>query len=229
MDEGDERRVLGLQPGLDTLEAEEAVEEEAGAGKKDEGQGDLRDDQRRSAQRAHAAGAAAVATLLQRGLRVGVRRLQGGQNTEQQSCADRRQDGHEGDDAIERDLAAAWHRVGQDARQQADHPGADQQACEASRDAEQRAFGEELPHESPAARAKGRADGQLAASAAGSGDEQARDVGARDHEHEADRGLKQQQAESNVADDVLSKIERAGCRVERPSARCAPGRASPPG
>ena len=35
-----------------------------------------RDDQRRSAQRAHAARAAAVAALLQRGLRLGVRRLQ---------------------------------------------------------------------------------------------------------------------------------------------------------
>ena len=65
-----ERHVFGTHSGIDTLEAEEAVEEQPRSGEEHDGQGDLEDHERRSA--AGAPPAPAIAGLFERGIGVGL-------------------------------------------------------------------------------------------------------------------------------------------------------------
>ena len=158
---------------------------------------------------------AAVATALQRQVRFCLRRLERWHHTKENAGDDCRGNGCEGNDPIERDRIGARHIAGKDTRQQSKHPGAEHQARGAAHDPKQCAFGEQLSDEPPAPGAKRSADGHLPAAAGRTRNQQARHVGARDDQHETDRGLEHEEPEADVSDDVFTQIVGADVAIRR--------------
>jgi hypothetical protein len=69
--------------------------------------------------------------------------------------------------------------------------------------AQEEALGQELAHQAGTVRAQGQAHGHLAAARGGTGELQARHVGAREQEHERDRAHEQGHGRPQVADRLL--------------------------
>ena len=107
--------------------------------------------------------------------------------------------------AVEADRVDARHAAAAE-RVEALHAGrGDQQAGQPARAGEQERLGEELPHQPGGAGADGGADRHLAAPADGAGEQEVRDVGAGDEQHEADGADEDPQRTADLADDLLAQ------------------------
>ena len=131
------------------------------------------------------------------------------------------QHGHAGDGDREQqhrrvDRQVERHRVdvGRDLpHKEGARPSCDGEAERGPGGGEHRALGEQLPHEAPSRGADRRAYAQLVTSRGRAGEEQVRDVGAGDKEHERDNAEDDEQRTLVAA----SQLRRAGrCVDERP-------------
>ena len=90
---------------------------------------------------------------------------------------------------------------GEERRQETRGPRGEEQAQGPAREREQGALGEQLLHESKAARAERRANGELLLSRRVAGEHQVRHVRARNQQHQGDDAEQDEQAGSHVPDE----------------------------
>ena len=143
------------------------------------------------------------ATLLERRHQLVDPRVNQRREPEHGAGGDRQQHGEQQDGRIDRHLVGSREAVGIQA-----HDGLDARAREdeTERAAEQRqqdALGHELAEQPSAAGAERGADRELPASRLGAGDQQVREVGAGDQEHERDRSLEDPDRPPGAADNLL--------------------------
>ena len=149
-----------------------------------------------------------AAALLQRLGERRAQRVQRGREAEEECRRERERD-REGDRAAVHGRGeSARHVRGQPGLQQVEARLREQQAQARRGEREDEALGEELPREPAAAGAERRADGHLAVTALGAGEEQVRHVGARDQHQEPHRAREQQQRGAPRADDLVVEAHR---------------------
>ena len=90
-----------------------------------------------------------------------------------------------------------------------DRPPLEQQAEDRADGRQQQAFGEQLANQAPAAGAERRADGDFTITPGGARQQEVRDVGAGDEQHDQHRGGEQLQRAPHVADEQLLEREQA--------------------
>ena len=184
--------VIGLKSGIDTLQPQEAVEQQAGGREEHQRQRDLEHDESRP--RARSRGGDPIALIANRRDPIGLRCLEGGQQAEQDARAQRDDHRHHRDRGIEAYVLRAKHAAGREVGEQRDEPRAQQQTREAAEHAEHQTLGQKLLDQIPAARAEGRANGELAPAPEGAREQQARDVRAGDEQHHPHRALQARSA-----------------------------------
>jgi hypothetical protein len=94
-------------------------------------------------------------------------------------------------------------------------PGRDQQPHRAAERRQHQALGEELAHEPQAAPAHGGADRDFAVARGGAGEQQVRDVGATDQQHEAHRAEQHEQRGPYLPHHSLRQRDALGLPAER--------------
>ena len=138
-----------------------------------------------------------------------------------QARHEREQDGggHRQDDAdpeqarIDGDVVRAHGEAGGIARQHGHHRPRDDDGEHRARAAQQQAFGQERSAQRAGARAKRRANGQLAFAADRARENQVRDVRAGDDEDQRRRGEQHQQDGSRRRDDLVAQVHRVDAEV----------------
>ena len=117
---------------------------------------------------------------------------------------DRERDGEREHAAVDRDLAQARQVVGGDGEQSVEREAREEQAESAADQREHQALGQELAQEAGAAGADRGAQRHLALARRGAGEQQARDVGAGDQQHEGDRAEQHHDRGPDRADHVIA-------------------------
>ena len=182
----------------------EASDEEARAGDEHDGERHFEADEHRAQPRAGDAGRSAQAVLQrldQRQSRGGERRHETGEQRGQKreaACKD--------DDArVERDLRESRHRgaVGDDVFQETQAGRRRQPAEHAGGGRQQQALTEELSDEPSATRAERRTQGELTTARRASREQQVRDVGTCDDQHQPHGTDEQQQRRTNLSGHLL--------------------------
>ena len=107
---------------------------------------------------------------------------------------------------IERDCRDARHAVRHRRAEHLNGPPRDNDRARGTGNGQHQAFGQELAHETPTAGAERGPDTCIALLRAGAGEQQARDVGARDEQHDADRAEQHQHPRPDAgAHDVIDE------------------------
>ena len=199
---------VGSEPGIDSQHAAEAREQQAGADEQDEGERDLRHDQR-PAQRPRAASARSGSPFF----------AQHHGQIRRQDTGDRDQPEHEADDgggpervgdddAVEPDFLAARQLLDVQRAQKTQRAIADEQTCGSREQREDDAFDDELPGHAAAAGAERQARRQLLQPRARPHERQVRDVDAADEQHEQRAAPHQVQRRPYLADQgVLQRVD----------------------
>ena len=209
------------------LQVCEAAQQERRSSEEQQRHRQLADDERgtEAAARRSARGPAGV---VQGRLQVDARALQRRQDAEGDPGEQRHAEGEREDARVDVNRRADWP-CGRAARDQRWHsPGGKQRSHGAAQERQENAFGDELAHDASAVRAQSGANGQLRPPGDGAGQQQIREVGASDEQHERDRAEQQQQRGAHLAGDALlqsNQVEggvRLGIRVELPHAACEP-------
>ena len=103
---------------------------------------------------------------------------------------------------VERDLERSRDAVGVRGEHRAQAGEAQRRAERAADDGEQHALGQELPQQAPTARAERRADREFPLPRFGAREDQVRQVGAGDEQHESHRALQHPQRRADPAHHV---------------------------
>ena len=119
------------------------------------------------------------------------------------AVSERHERGEREDEPVDADLLEPRRRRRGDGDQPLHAPPREEQTGGAAGEREQRAFGQELPHDLAAAGAERGADRDLAPAIGGAREQQAHDVRARDAEHERDGERQDQEHLADVADQIL--------------------------
>ena len=202
--------VLRLEAGIDREQPLEASDEEAGAREENQGDGDLRDDEP-STQRASRPFGLALAQHVASS----ARELQRGDQPER-NRRERREARRKGEhSSVDGRLLKANHASGRKGDDAAKRRVRERDAGGARDEGEQQALRDQLPDESRAARAERRPDRELAAAFDATREQQARDVGASNPQHEDDGNEHQQQRPADASRQVLTERheDRARRRV----------------
>ena len=193
----------GFETGPDALQLQEAAHEEAGADQQHERDGHLAD-QKQAAEAAgdRPAGGAAV-RLLERLAHLGPRGLQGRHEAEQHAGQQRQGDAIGEDGAVDRQFPGAGQEIGGDPDQPVEAPIRQQHPEKSRERRREHALDQELADDPAARGPEGEAHRDLLAAGGETGEQQVGDVGARDEQHETDRGQQHQQGRPAVAHQVL--------------------------
>ena len=221
-----------FEAGRHRRETHEAVNQQAGADQEDERHRDLRRDQQRPqplaltvGRRARRAGVQRVA-FTKRGSADAQRRHEANQHAREQRQAEA--EGHHA--RVDDDAAGPWqHALGHERQRGADREPREQHAERRAQQRQHDGFGQQLPHDPPASRAEGHADGQFAAPRGETRHLQVRDVDAGDQQHERHRPEQDQQQRAHRLRAVLLQADRARERADVRRGRaggpeCAGGR-----
>ena len=179
-------------PGLDTLQAVEAGQQQAGADQQHHRDRHLRHDQRALDSLAAAGVAGLAAALLQRVDEIDPA-AERRQRAEQHSGQDRNAEREDQHDRIQRDLARARRKPADERGQHVDGQPRDADADGAADHGEQRALGQQLPHQAAAAGAERGAHRQLAIAAQHPRQREVGDIRARDQQHQSGDAEQDQQ------------------------------------
>ena len=151
---------LRVEPRKVALLAQEGAHHEAGTHQQDHGQAHLGHEQRVAT--ALAPAAAAPSAFLQDVVQVDPRRPQRGQQAEHQARGDGHHESEEQDARVHVDVAEkVGEALGHEKPEEPRAPEREAQAEGAAHEGKEHVLGEELGHEAPAARARGRAQRQL--------------------------------------------------------------------
>ena len=162
----------------------------------------------------HLAGAAAdeagglAATLLERVVQGLLRQLPRRNQAKHQRGAG----GHGGDEGehagVDAGIGGPGHGVDAQDAERGDRPPADADAGDRAKRADDEALGEELRDQACARRTQRRAHRELALARGAGGEQQVRQVGAGDQQHEPDRRREQHQALPGIADGGFVKRQQ---------------------
>jgi hypothetical protein len=203
---------------VDVLEIQQTARDEAGAREKGQRHGDLRDDDRRADALMRAVGRGRAGSDPRR--RRPARGLHRRKDAEQQRRQERRhtrerQDRHDEPDVRDARKDPWAHRA-----QQIQQPRRQKDAGDGSRRIENERLDDELPDQSSAAGAERRAHQHFRTAHGEARQQQARDVAARDQEHEEDRREQQVQRITNAPHRLLGERREDERRVPvRPGIR----------
>jgi hypothetical protein len=197
------QHVVRVVAGIDLGQRQHAAEHQPGADQQDERQRHLGDDDA-AAQRAAAAQAArAAADGAQHVHHVGARSAQGRDQPahhRRHHAGQHREGEHHG---IHRDRVEARQILRSEHQQHLDPRACEEQAERRPARRDHQALRQHLAHELRAAGADRRADRQLAAPSRRAHDQQVRDVGARDQQHERHGAHQRHDRRPHVADQIV--------------------------
>jgi hypothetical protein len=199
---------VGIEPRVHPLERDGAANQQAGAEEQQQRERDFGDDQPGAQAIAEAAAGRAAPAVAQAGLDVGARQPQRRGQAARDAAHERQRGGETERHRIDVRLLEARHVLrapGDDGR---DEPAREQQTHEGRRQRQDDAFGQQLPHDAPPAGAERRAQGDLAPARGAAGQQQVRDVAARDEQHHPDRGEQHEEPRLVVADEAVSERRR---------------------
>ena len=195
---------MRIESRVDVVERHTASDEEAGAGKKDERECDLRDDER-AAQPIAADARAGPSSLLQSLVRRTASHAKRRSQAEDDAARQRDQQGkgeHGGVDPRARKTGY----VGRSERHDGgDSPIGEYDTGEPAGEREQQRLGQALPDEMRPAGADGGADGHFARAGRATRQQQPRDVRTGNQEDEADGAEQDEQTRAVVAHDLVEK------------------------
>ena len=200
--------------GLDALQAEEAGEQQACADQQHHRDGHLRHDQRALNPLAAAGVAGLAAALLQRRDEIDAA-AERRQRAEQHAGQDRhakREDQHH---RIEPDFAGARREPANERRQHADGDPGEANADRSADGRQQRALGEQLPHQPAASRAERGAHRQLAIAAKHPRQREVGDVRARNQQHQSGDAEQDQQQLARAARQRFTHRNGGGAEARR--------------
>ena len=140
--------VVRVEAGIDVAQGEEGADEQRGADEQDEGERDFADDEQGARFALAESGAGAVAAFLERGVEVGARGADGGEESEEDAGEQGDAEGEGEDTPIDADggsvFADAGDVAGAESQQRAHADVAEDETENAAGDGEQDAFGEQL-------------------------------------------------------------------------------------
>ena len=206
-------RARGFEAGILLHEPLKAAADERGADEQHHGQPDLGDDERAASAIARAAAIAASPRLLQWPLHVAARHQHRWDDAEGDRCDERHRRREEQQPCVDARVLEPRQRDRGRRDEPADRRDRDDDAERRADGGEQHAFGQELPYETRAARADGRADGDLALPDGGAREQQARHVRARDQEQKGRRAEEREERRAEEADDLRCERNRARAPV----------------
>ncbi len=198
---GQHRR--GVEAEIDALQPPETLDQQRRADQQHQRERELADDEDAAQARRASGGAGPARRLAHHRLQLGVRALNRRRQAEEHAGHDR-QGGREREHGrVDVDGLQSRQARRADLHEGVDAPDRDQQAERAAGRREQHALGQELPHQARAAGAQRAANGNLPLPDRRAREQQVRDVGAGDQQHEADRGEQRQQRRTHVADQIV--------------------------
>jgi hypothetical protein len=179
--------MIGAESGIDVAHLLEAAHEGSGGCQKNERDGDLSDNEHGAEASVATSGASRTAAFFQVFIHACVQRGKGrGQATERTS--EESKDKREQDDArIEVNAIDARHGLWQKRHSDFERNRSEQKPEHASGPAKHNAFHKGVAYERPRRSAKGEPDRQLAPPANGADEQQARDIQARNEQHDEHR------------------------------------------
>ena len=199
---------IAAEAWVHALQAIEAHEEQARAGQENHRHCDLGDDEAALEPMAAADVADALAARLERAAEIHAGR-EGRKRSENQSRHHRDEQGESQDLRIEFDLARPGGEPAGEPRQHVEGGPGEGQADNAAEEREQRALGEQLPHESPSPCPERRSECQLTIAAQHARERQVRDVGTGEQQHETGRAQQNQQHLACARRQLLEHVRGA--------------------
>ena len=196
---------MWIEAGIDGLELHECANQQRGSDDQNQREGHLRHDQYGAELAAAKADAGAAAALVERGSKVGARGADRRHEAEENPGEDRDAEGKEQDGWIEGHAASGFadsRKIpGADGQEQTDASESENEAEKAAGQRERQALGQQLADDLEATSAERGAGRELALSYRGAHQQEIRDVGARNEQHEADRAEQNQQRLPGIAND----------------------------
>ncbi len=191
-----------------------AAQQEAGGGKKDEGDGDLGDDEAGAEARVSGAGGAGASAFFEGVVEAGAHGGEGGGDSADDAGDDAEGEGEDSDLPVERDVGDEGEVFGEAADADFEGDGGEDESDDAAGDAEDEAFEKRLAEEGGAAGAEGEADGHFAAAADGADEEKSGEVGAGDEQDDGDGEEEGADEGTGLGDDVLMEAADDGADVQ---------------
>ena len=207
-------QVLRLEPDVGLEQFAEAANQQAGRDQEQDRERDLRDDESAAHPIPARAAAAAASAFFQSGLQLRARQLQRRHETEQPAGDDREREREEKDAGVDRGVLRA-DKILRQLEQSPQAPVRQEHARAAAGQPEDRCFRQQLPDESPAARAQRGAHGHFPLPREAAGQQQVRQVRARDQQNRSRCRKEKPEHRAHVADDELPvKIDlQAAARI----------------
>ena len=206
---------MRIEAGIDVAQGDEAADEQGGTDQQDERERDLADDQQRAGLALTESGAGAVAAFLERGVEVGARGSDGGEQTEENAGKQRDAEGEGEHPPIDADggamLADAGNIAGAEGQQAAHADEAEHQSEDPSGDGEQNAFREQLADDARAAGSHGGANGEFTLASCSADQQKIGDIGAGDEKDEAHGSDEHEKRRSHIADNGIAERLDAEC------------------
>ena len=200
--------VLGAEPGIDGAQAEETLQHQPSPGQQDQRERDLSDDQRGA--QPFLAGDRRSAARQKRSGNAGPRDAKSRREAEDDPGQERQGQRERQDLTVDLDqLGPGDPSLGRESQQGGHAPARQEDAAQAACQRHESALGEQLPDEPRAAGAERRAHRDLALPAGRAGQQQIRDVGAGDQQHEPDGARKDRQRPPDVPHHELLERDHA--------------------
>jgi len=183
----EDHHVLRTESPVEVMQVLQAADQQARADEQQQRHRHLRRDQRAAQSLLRCAARLAAAGSLQRRRQIDPRRAQRRREAEADAGEHADRDEKHQDTQVGRQIEPDRRRTQPDHAEQGSHaPVGDADAGQRTERREHHALGEQLTHQPGAAAADRQAHADLAAARRGARQQQIRDVGARDHEHEGD-------------------------------------------
>ena len=201
---------------IDPHQLREAADEEAGADEQHDRERDLGDDERAAQELAAGACRRRAAAVLQRAREIRPRRVERGDDAEEDAGQDGGGRRRAEDAQVDADVRDPRQSRGEPRDDPAHAEIREPDADRGARHREHEPFDEQAAHEPPAARAEGRTNPHLPAADGGAREHQVRHVRARDEQHERDRAEQHQHPQLDPPDEVLAQRDHADAPARAP-------------
>ena len=207
------QHVGGVESRLDGAERHRRANQQSGPDEQNQRQRHFHDHEDRARLVLAEAGAGSAGAFLERRAEIRARRLNRGNETEDDAGERAIPASVKSDDPpVHSHQRAAFADAGQiggvDRQQRANARHAEREAEDAADQRQHDAFGEQLPHDAAAPGAQGRAHRNLAPASGRAHEQQVRDVRARDQQHEADGAPRTSSVDRTVAhQDVAHAVD----------------------
>ena len=190
-----------VEAGIDVAQLAEACEQQCGADEEHQRERNL--GHHEHAERALTCTGRAAPFLLQGDIDVGARRVQRRHQPEDHARDERDAHREQQRPHVDVNLVRTRNRRCRGAREHVSQPRCQQGARDAAGKREQQALDDQLPDNAPASGAQRQSNRDLALTRRSAGEQQVRDIRARDQEHAPDRGKQHQHWCPCVADDLV--------------------------